>query len=510
MQPVPDSGDMPDAGGDAGEMNPPDSGTGALLLQPGEVAEITIGPASIGSAQLATPNGNERFIVMLASTQLADSTKNYQYSLFLDPGTPPTGVQKVEGCSIDAGAWAGTSPAAQTPPTGTAVSVGAMRMLDVPTAAGFEAVPMQAIRVTGSSVVWADISASHPAQLDGGFVDAFLSDFDSLILPREHEIFGVESDQDMDGHIGLVFSPLTYQTAVAFFTQCDLQQALGCPSSNHGEFLYLTPPNAIAPPYNTPNAMKEILAHECSHMIHFNQKVLRNQLTSWPDSAYVIEGVGGFAQDVVGPQAGNMYVAKAGLDGIDKFSIGETFVQMNYDMTRDGVLRGAGYLFVRYLYDRGGGDLETADGGIDTSKGGTAFLRELLDSSTSIAATLPGLTQSTPEDIATDFYTALAMSDREHTDGGVAPTNGCFAYLPAPIDPIWNRQRGTNIYASFSAGTSQMTGPATQDALNPDRSMRAGGVEYLLLDATPGESLLGINVSVDATAKVRARVGRLQ
>src|SRR5262249_55424659 len=144
------------------------------------------------------------------------------YSLWLDATTPPTGVRRVDGCSIDAAPWASTMVPVESPPSGTAVSVGAMRTLAVPTAAGAEMVPMQAIRVSDSSVVWADVSTAHPASLDGGFVDAFLSDFDDKILPRERAIFGVESDLDHDGHIGLVFSPLTYQTAVAFFTQCDL------------------------------------------------------------------------------------------------------------------------------------------------------------------------------------------------------------------------------------------------------------------------------------------------
>jgi hypothetical protein len=499
----PDSGETPD-GGDGGTM-----GTQALTLAPGEVAELTIGSSNIGSAQLATPAGTEQFIVTLASTELTKTTTIYDYSLWVDATTVPTGIAKVDGCAIDAGPWQAMLPQPETPNSGTAVSVDTMKMLNVPTATGFEAVPMQAIRVSNSAVVWADVSATHPANLDGGFVDAFLSDFENLILPREHEVFGVESDQDMDGHIGLVFTPLTYQTSVAFFTQCDLQSAPGCATSNHGEYLYLTPPSAIAPPYNTPNAIKEVLAHECSHLIHFNRKVLRNGLPAWNDSSYMIEGVGGFAQDSVGPQAGNMYVAKAGLDGINSFSLSQTMIDNTvYDSARDGLLRGGSYLFVRYLYDRGGGDSEQADGGIAVG-GGTAFLHALLESHDTMATALPVLTSSTAGDIAADFYTTLAMSNRDHTDGGVAPTNACFSYLPAPIDPIWNRQRGANVWASFSAGTMQMTGPATQDALSPDKKMRAGGVEYLRLNATAGQSVLGVNVSVDPAAKVRVRIGRL-
>ncbi len=159
-------------------------------------------------------------------------------------------------------------------------------------------------------MVWADITPANPAVIDPAVVQEFLTDFESTILPRARAVFGTESDEDGDGHVQLVFSPVTKDTAVAFFSNCDLKPSIGCSGSNHGEFLYLTPPNAIDPPYNTPAAIKEILAHELSHMIHFNRKVLKTGLGGWNESAYMIEGVGAFAQDVLGYQAGNFYVTR--------------------------------------------------------------------------------------------------------------------------------------------------------------------------------------------------------
>ncbi|MHB8879321.1 MAG: hypothetical protein ACYC8T_36970, partial [Myxococcaceae bacterium] len=361
------------------------------------------------------------------------------------------------------------------------------------------------------AVVWADKTVAHPANLDPGFVTAFLADFENIILPRQRTVFGMESDLDGDGHIALVFSPLTYQTAVAFFTGCDLKNFAGCPSTNSGEYLYLTPPATIPAPYNTPNAIKEILTHECSHLIHFNRKVLKNTLADWTDSSYLIEGVGGFAQDAVGPQAGNLHVAKAGLDGIGKFSLSDTLRDnTRYDTPRDGVLRGGSYLFVRYLYDRAGGDLIQTDGTI-VNQGGPAFFRALLGAPQSVAAALPGVSGATLGDIAADFYTTLAMSNRDSSTGGVAPTNPCFAYLPTTIDPQWtNRQRGANVFAKFSGGAIQMTGPAMQQAAISDGLMRVGGVEYLELDAAAGSTHLDFTLLVDPTAQARVRVGRLR
>ena len=498
-----DAGVEPDAGStDAGV----DAGVpaGPLALLPGDVAEVTV-LGNEARVSLATPNGDEKFVVVLASTHLNTSNANTNYTLAVG-GLFDGGIATlVTGCALGIEPWRGVQLAVETAPSGTAVTVDTQKTLFMQTAAGFETITVKAIAVGAAAVVWADITPAHPANLDPNFVGQFLTDFETSILPRERSIFGVESDLDGDGHIGLVFTPLTYQTGVAFFSGCDLKVTGGCAASNHGEYLYLTPPATIAPPYNTPNAIKEILTHECSHLIHFNRKVLRNNLNSWRDSAYLIEGVGGFAQDVVGPQAGNLYVTKAGLDGINQFSLSDTLTDnVAYDPARDGVLRGGSYLFVRYLYDRAGGDLANPDGTV-TSRGGPALLRALLDSPQTFATVLPTAVGHSSEDLAADFYTALAMSNRDEAMG-VAPTNPCFAYLPATRDPIWNKQRGADLYAKFSM---QMTGPATQKASAADGVLRAGGVEYLEVAAIAGSPSLNLTLLADPTAKPRVRVGRI-
>jgi hypothetical protein len=145
---------------------------------------------------------------------------------------------------------------AETPPSGTGPQLDEERAINVALPTGSETIQAKAIAVGKSAVVWADITPAHPAVLDPTEVQAFLTDFENIILPRARTIFGVESDLDTDGHIGLVFTPLTYQTAVAFFISCDLKLSI-CRRQPGG-----VPPtlNAIDPPYNTPNAIKKPLA----------------------------------------------------------------------------------------------------------------------------------------------------------------------------------------------------------------------------------------------------------
>lgn len=478
-----------------------DAGPSTLTLAAGEAAEFTLSEGH-AAARLATPTGTEEFVAIVASTELTDSDSLFKYSVSTDAVDTPTDGHVLTECTLSPDRWQTASPSQEVAPSGTAPVVGATKSIHM----GAETISVEVAAVTDKAVVWIDKTAAHPATLDAPFIDGFLSDFETIILPREREMFGIESDLDHDGRISLVFTPLTKNTAVAFFDSCDLHTPTDCGESNQGEYLYLTPPANIDPPYNTPAAMKEILAHELGHLVHYNRKALRNHLGSWPDSSYMIEGFGAFAQDVIGYQAGNLYVTMAGLDQITDFSIADVLGDRHvYDDVRDGPLRGGSYLFVRFMYDRAGGDTMGSDGAI-VSKGGPTFLHALLDAPGSVAETLPTFAKGSLSDITADFYTALALSNADK-NGGHAPTNPCFAFLPAANDPLTGKPRGADLFASFHG--QSMKGPAMQAASEADGKLRGGGVEYLKLTSN-GAPELDFTVTVDAKAAARVRVARLK
>ncbi len=493
------------AGTDAGglpEASPP--AAGALSLAAGEVAELSLSQGR-ASVRLSSPLGTEKFVLVVASTKLDSSKDSYTYTVTGGAPGSSTDARLATGCSLDS-PWKDRPVQTEPEPSGAPPAVGATRTLIVPVGNRRETITAEVVAVSSRAVVWKDTTPAHPATLEPAFTADFLADFDRTLLPRERSIFGVESDVDGDGRVGLVFSPLTRDSAVAFFSQCDLLEGTpGCGAGNRGEFLYLTPPANIAPPYNTPAAIKEILAHELGHLHHFNRKVLRNKLTSWPDSSYMIEGFGGFAQDVIGYQSGNLYVAKAGLDGIGDSSLADVLgARSTYDSKRDGALRGVGYLFVRYAYDRAGGDSAKADGTLD-GRGGTAFLRDVLDAKESVAARMASM--ASLADISMDFYTALALSNGEK-GAGSAPKNPCFAFAPVQTDPVTGKPRGADLHASFHG--QQMKGPKTQELEAADGTLRSGGVELLVFDARAGAPESGAQVTIDEAALPRVRVARVK
>jgi hypothetical protein len=477
----------------------------SLALAPGVVIERTVAAGGHAGERLATPAGSERFVLILASTNFERDAAASDYSLAHSDARRAAASRRVTSCAMSGDHFSRAPFVNEPAPAGPAPREGALRSLRLPTEDGAAAIEARALSVGEHAVIWAD--TTHPTSLDKNFVEQFRDDFERIILPRAREIFGTEPDLDHDGRIQLVFSRLTRERGVAFFSACDLSPSLqGCTSSNRGEYLYLTPPDAIKSPYNTPNAIKEILAHEIAHLLHFSRKVLRQHLTSWEDGVYMSEGIGALAQDVIGYQAGNLYVTRAALEGIDQFSMTEVWSGSEPDLAREGVERGGAYLFVRYLYDRAGGD--AAHGLEIENRGGPGLLRALFDSPLWIRSALPPLTSASLAELAVDFYTTLALSNRDQSRDAPAapPANGCFRYLPTALDPVTQKQRGADLFASFHG--IQMTGPKLADATAPNGSVRAGGVVYIPLDATAGEPELAVRLQSDPRAALRARIAR--
>jgi hypothetical protein len=491
-----------DGAASAGSVDAAADAAPPLALEPGQVAELSIGADGSAGERLATPTGNERFVIVLASTRFDADPAPVNYSLALDSGGRAGLSRIVSGCSLSSDPWRGVAMSSDPAPDGEGPRVGSTRALEVSAGGTTSKIVGEFVSLGAHAAVVRD--TTNPTTLDGPFAEQFRNDFENVILPRARQVFGTEPDLDGNGRISLVFSRLTRKQGVAFFNACDLAGSFeGCTGSNAGEYLYLTPPDAIDPPYNTANAIKEILTHELSHLLHFNRKVLRNQLSAWGDTVYMSEGIGALAQDVVGFQSGNLYVAKAGLDGIDLFSLSDVLERRRRPGVHDGISRGAAYLFVRYLYDRAGGD--AAEGPSIVNKGGPAFVRALLDAPEPVAGALPGVAGAPLADLAVDFYTTLAVSNRDE-NGLSAPANACFSYLPTSKDPVTAKQRGTSLFAQFHG--QGMAGPRVGSAASPDGELLPGGVEYLSLDAAANQSETVFRLRVSPAVAPRVRVAR--
>ena len=411
------------------------------------------------------------------------------------------------GAPLAGGAPGGLPEHPESYPTPPHPEVGATETLQV--AGNFlENIEAEVVLVNDVLVVYRDTSTEHFLDEPGmDHIQALADYFEDLILPRERFLFGRESDVDGDGRFGMLLSYQVNLTgAYAFVTHCDLVDPSVCGYGNHREMIYVAIPDPDSM-IKTPEAFAELIAHELNHSIYFHRKFQLNDSTDWTENVYISEGLSGLAQDLVGFNRGNLFVARSGLEEIDLVSLPDIHRYdpgVHYFGDRDGPLRGASYLFNRFLFDRLGGELMDAEGGLVPACG-VKSLRGWFDAYLTGADLFEALTGLAYADLRADFFTALVLSNRPGLEGVVEPW---FSYLPTTVDPVTGNQRGFDPWGSIF-GQIPLTGPLVRDVSDADGILREGGVEYLRVEAAgPGD----IDVSFDTgeAPAPRLRVVRIQ
>jgi hypothetical protein len=365
--------------------------------------------------------------------------------------------------------------------------------------------------VDGYLTVWNDLTTPNEiGVLDEQTVQGVIDNFNGFVLDRERQVFGEESDVDGNGQIDLLISYAVNQYgAVAYVTQCDIGRTAGCGDrGNDAEVIYLGVPDP-EDPYGTVNGISETVAHELNHLIYGWHKYVAQGQPDEDENIYLTEGMSALAQDLTGYNNGNQYVWAAALDAEQYLGDGNSIdaVSVNdflrgtgyYDNERDGPLRGAAYLYLRYLFEQMGG--MSVDGtGAFTDNGGIAFLHDWFDAPELGNDTVEATTGRAVKDVTMDWYTALLVS------GTVDNDNPLWNYEDRVVDPITGYEFGVDTYALIH-GWLQLEGPKVQKLSRADESLRAGGVEYLKTEVEAGET---VSIAVDPDAKVQARILRIE
>ncbi|MBW2456943.1 MAG: hypothetical protein JRI68_20685 [Deltaproteobacteria bacterium] len=364
-----------------------------------------------------------------------------------------------------------------------------------------QTIDAEAIKVTAELVIYMDRTTPGAGDIGQTDLDDIAARFGDVVLPRERIFFGQESDVNDDGHVSVLFSPLTYEHAVAYVSPWDLitdpnEQPPGVVTNNQ-ELLYLTPPDVIPAPYNTPRAIVETMAHEFQHAIYFYRKYMLNDQFGEDENAYVTEGLSALAQDLTGYAAGNLYVTKHGLDSINDFSAARAIGGgLGYHDDLDGALRGGAYLFMRYLYDQAGGDTLDGSGEVTDTDHGAAWLRGFVDSVELGWENVEASTGRETRDVLADWYAAMMIDDRG-PDGADLSTDPVYNYLPVAECPITNAPRGMSMFLPFHG--QGMEGPPIQVLTEADGSLTAGGADYLSFGAAEaGQTTLTVTSEVAA------------
>jgi len=238
---------------------------------------------------------------------------------------------------------------------------------------GFDDITAVARYVGSQAAIYVDESA--PA---GGFDDADLatlsSEFDDPIYPTVTNAFGMPSDLDGNSRIVILFTPAVNRLTPrgsdsfigGFFYGLDLLDGEG---SNHGEVFYALVPDP-AGQYSDARSRSRvmdvvpaILAHEFQHMVHFNERVLKLGAPS-TEALWLSEGLAQMSEELVA----RAYEARGQPGLVERHREGNRTRARRFladpgavsliVTTGEGSLeeRGAGWLHVLYLWDRGGGN----------------------------------------------------------------------------------------------------------------------------------------------------------
>lgn len=321
----------------------------------------------------------------------------------------------------------------------------------------------------------------------GGFAPEdlafFARQFEDPIYPTVTRIFGSESDLDGNGRVIILFTPgvnrLTDEDSDGyvggFFFGVDLQDGLS--GSNKGEIFYAVVPDPTGihgPVLNRMALMSSlpaIIAHEFEHMVHFNRRILQAGAPS-QDALWLSEALAQMAEDLVGEafhdagdpvtamdyQVGNWSRARRFLLNPSQVSVLTTLPP--------GTLaeRGAGWLLLKHLFGR---------------EGGESFIRTLTSSTDTGVENVTNAVGREWSEIVSDWAGSLYL------DGLSVPVRSGLRVLGVNLRDVLSRLGGTYPLSPPTVGGSSFSVPGTLWSSAPD---------YYIL-TTPERGGLAVNLS---------------
>ncbi len=223
-----------------------------------------------------------------------------------------------------------------------------------------------------------------------GKVDAIKSALEQNIAPRLEFFFGDFSDVDANDMVEIVMTDLTCGV-LGFYDATNQSEFDGSNASNEADVLFVTHTSSNL------DLLASTAGHELQHNINFNEATLKkivsgegevfnpNSLTSEIklSQSYTNEGFSYNAEAVCGYQSENdgpedfasMYLTPAGsYEGQAETSLIDN---SNFVSAR---VRGANFLFLRYLLEQTGGATQASSGSGYTDNGGAAFFKAFISS----------------------------------------------------------------------------------------------------------------------------------
>lgn len=289
-------------------------------------------------------------------------------------------------------------------------------------------------------LLWKDTQDDIPKN-----INLLISNLEKSV-PQVFSLFGESSDVDNDSKFSILLTSLINKSeiAIGFFNSSDLYPHNNDrksdnfnPSSNEMEVIYAAIPDESSFAYSIPSISATII-HELQHLIHYNEKTfkyhkmgiknpLEEDLFLAESLAHLAEALCGF-----GVSGGNILFVERYLRETNSYSLIYQDIFGNYDSIGK---RGAGVLFLSYLFWRAGG-IEFNDGEI-INKGGITFLRSILNSQNKGWASLTDATGINADILFNEWASYINNSDQLQDFANIYhPNTKELVNIPLQYGPI--------------------------------------------------------------------------
>ncbi len=227
----------------------------------------------------------------------------------------------------------------------------------------FVTVTAQLKAISTRALIYQDVEAPANGLSNADFA-ALGASFDDPIYAAVSDAFGAPSDIDANSRVIVLLTPVVNAMTArgasgfiaGFFYGCDLVSRSACTGTNSAEIFYTMTADPTGQfsdarsVLNVLRALPPVLGHELQHMINFGQRFST-------DALWLSEGLAHHAEDVVA----DVYAARGDATNANLFRQQNYLRAIRYlrnptgtSLIADGgtgtlELRGAGWLFVKYL-----------------------------------------------------------------------------------------------------------------------------------------------------------------
>ncbi|MDO8527478.1 MAG: hypothetical protein Q7T03_07320 [Deltaproteobacteria bacterium] len=336
---------------------------------------------------------------------------------------------------------------------------------------------VKCVNDTVAIYVDAEIDSTNPADFTQANANTLCASFKTS-LTTVTGVFGGFADINSDGVAVALITPAVNRLGASnggivtgfYYAGDSFTRSSSIPASNYREIVYLVSPDSagvygskISNSFAMSNFLPAVFPHEMQHLISYYQHVTARGGAA--EEYWLNESISHFVEDLVGYGRENYSRYDLFLASPQSYSLVST-------ASTGLAQRGAGYLFIRYLYEQSGNSATFLNNLVNTTRVGTA----------NVVAAYPSPPSDFNEfgEFLKRWSVALAYTNRSLT------SSAKFQYNARTINSSTNNYEGVCMICTASDGRGTiLSGPSFGTYSASNYSLRGTATRFLRLSSSP-------------------------